>query len=78
MLVSINASENGGTEVDLPRKLLDSKTTSDTEKPFLTYEVDIERKFFSIRRQRKKHELLSLQRRRIHFKRSKLEIYTET
>jgi hypothetical protein len=34
LLVSINASENGGLRIDLPRKLLDSKPTSDTEKSF--------------------------------------------
>jgi hypothetical protein len=43
-LVSINASENGGElGIDLPRNLIDSKTPSDTDKPFLVYEDDIDK-----------------------------------
>ena len=35
LLVSISASENGGgLRTDLPRNLIESKTTSDTDKPF--------------------------------------------
>jgi hypothetical protein len=44
LLVSINASENGGElRIDLPRNLIDSKTPSDTDKPFLVYEDDIDK-----------------------------------
>lgn len=42
LLVSIKASENGGElKIDLPRNLIDSKTPSDTDNPFLVYEDDI-------------------------------------
>jgi hypothetical protein len=34
LLASINASENGGLRIDLPRNLIDSKTTSDIDKSF--------------------------------------------
>jgi hypothetical protein len=44
LLVSINASENGGElRIDLPRNLIDSKTLSDTDKSFLVYEDDIDK-----------------------------------
>ena len=44
LLVSINASENGGElRIDLTRNLIDSKTPSDTDKPFLVYEDDIDK-----------------------------------
>jgi hypothetical protein len=44
LLVSINASENGGElGIDLPRNLIDSKTPSDTDMPFLVYEDDIDK-----------------------------------
>jgi hypothetical protein len=44
LLVSIDASMNGGElKIGLPRNLIDSKTSSDTDKPFLVYEEDIDR-----------------------------------
>ena len=44
LLVSIKASMNGGELIiELPRNLIDSKTPSDTDKPFLVYEEDIDR-----------------------------------
>lgn len=44
LLVSINASMNRGElRIELPRNLIDSKTPSDTDKPFLVYEDDINR-----------------------------------
>ena len=44
LLVSINASMNRGElRIELPRNLIDSKTPSDTDKPFLVYEDDIDR-----------------------------------
>ena len=43
LLVSIDASMNGGElKIGLPRNLIDSKTSSDTDKPFLVYEDDID------------------------------------
>jgi hypothetical protein len=43
LLVSIKASMNGGElKIELPRDLIDSKTPSDTDKPFLVYEDDID------------------------------------
>jgi hypothetical protein len=44
LLVSIDASMNWGElKIELPRNLIDSKTPSDTDKPFLVYEEDIDR-----------------------------------
>jgi hypothetical protein len=44
LLVSFNASENGGeVRIDLPRNLIDSKTSMNTDKPFLVYEDDIDK-----------------------------------
>jgi hypothetical protein len=44
LLVSIDASMNGGElKIELPRDLIDSKTPSDSDKPFLVYEEDIVR-----------------------------------
>jgi hypothetical protein len=44
LLVNINASTNGGKlEIELPRDLIDSKTQSNTDKPYLVYEDDIDR-----------------------------------
>jgi hypothetical protein len=41
LLVNINASTNGGKlEIELPRDLIDSKTQSNTDKPYLVYEDD--------------------------------------
>jgi hypothetical protein len=49
LLVSINASENGGElRIDLPRNLIDSKTPSDTDKPLLVYEDDIDKTMFFV------------------------------
>ena len=43
LLVSIKASMNGGElKIELPRDLIDSKTPSDTDKPFLVYEDDVD------------------------------------
>ena len=43
LLVNIKASMNGGElMIELPRNLIDSKTPSDTDKPFLVYEDDID------------------------------------
>ena len=43
LLVNIKASMNGGElMIQLPRNLIDSKTPSDTVKPFLVYEDDID------------------------------------
>jgi hypothetical protein len=42
--VNINASTNGGKlEIEFPRDLIDSKTQSNTDKPYLVYEDDIDR-----------------------------------
>jgi hypothetical protein len=44
LLVSINASTNGGKlTIELPRNLIDSKTQTDTDKPYSVYEDDIDR-----------------------------------
>jgi hypothetical protein len=44
LLVNINASAGGGNlEIELPRDLIDSKTQSDTDKPFSVFEDDIDR-----------------------------------
>jgi hypothetical protein len=44
LLVNINASTNGGKlEIELPRDLIDSKTQSNTDKPYLVYEDDMDR-----------------------------------
>jgi hypothetical protein len=44
LLVGINASSSvGNLTIDLTRNLIDSKTQSDTDKPFLVYEDDIDR-----------------------------------
>jgi hypothetical protein len=44
LLVNINASANGGKlEIELPRELIDSKTQSNTDSPYLVYEDDIDR-----------------------------------
>jgi hypothetical protein len=41
LLVIVTASMNGGElMIELPRDLIDSKTPSDTDKPFLVYEDD--------------------------------------
>ena len=43
LLVNIKSSMNGGElMIELPRNLIDSKTPSDTDKPFLVYEDDID------------------------------------
>ena len=42
--VNINASTNEGQfEIELPRDLIDSKTQSNTDKPYLVYEDDIDK-----------------------------------
>jgi hypothetical protein len=42
--VNINASTNGGNlEIELPRDLIDSKTQSNTDKPYSVYEDDVDR-----------------------------------
>ena len=42
--MNINASTNGGKlEFEFPRDLIDSKTQSNTDKPYLVYEDDIDR-----------------------------------
>jgi hypothetical protein len=42
--VNINASTNGGKlEIELPRDLIDSKMQSNTDRPYLVYEDDIDR-----------------------------------
>jgi hypothetical protein len=44
LLVNINASTNGGNlEIELPRDLIDSKTQSNTDKPYSVYEDDVDR-----------------------------------
>jgi hypothetical protein len=44
LLVNFNASTNGGNlEIELPRDLIDSKTQSNTDKPFSVYEDDIDK-----------------------------------
>jgi hypothetical protein len=44
LLVNINASTNGGKlEIELPRELIDSKTQSNTDEPYLVYEDDRDR-----------------------------------
>ena len=44
LLVNIKVSMNGGElKIELPRSLIDSKTPSGTDKPFLVYEDDIDR-----------------------------------
>jgi hypothetical protein len=44
LLVNINASTDGGKlEIELPRDLIDSKTQSNTDKPYSVFEDDIER-----------------------------------
>jgi hypothetical protein len=44
LLVNINASINGGKlEIEIPRDLIDSKTQSYADKPYLVYEDDIDR-----------------------------------
>jgi hypothetical protein len=41
LLVNINAFTNGGKlEIELPRDLIDSKTQSNADKPYLVYEDD--------------------------------------
>ena len=43
LLVSIKGSMNAGElKIELPRNLIDSKTPSDTDKPFLVYEDDVD------------------------------------
>jgi hypothetical protein len=43
-LVNINASTIGGNlEIELPRDLIDSKTQSNTDKPYLVYEDNLNR-----------------------------------
>ena len=52
LLVNINASTNGGKlEIELPRDLIDSKTQSNTDKPYLVYENDIDRQISFIESQ---------------------------
>jgi hypothetical protein len=42
--VNINASTDGGNlEIELPRDLIDSKTQSNTDKPYSVFEDDIDR-----------------------------------
>jgi hypothetical protein len=44
LLVNINASTGGGNlEIELPRDLIDSKTQSNTDKPYSVFEDDIDR-----------------------------------
>lgn len=44
LLVSINASTNGGKlTIELPRDLIDSKTQSNADRPYSVYEDDIDR-----------------------------------
>lgn len=44
LLVNINASTNEGKlEIEIPRDLIDSKTQSYADKPYLVYEDDIDR-----------------------------------
>jgi len=44
LLVGINASTDGGTlTIELPRDLIDSKTQSNADRPYLVYEDDIDR-----------------------------------
>lgn len=43
LLVNINASSGGNLEIELPRDLIDSKTQSNTDKPYSVFEDDIDR-----------------------------------
>ena len=43
LLVNINASSGGNLEIKLPRDLIDSKTQSNTDKPYSVFEDDIDR-----------------------------------
>ena len=44
LLVNINASTNeGNLVIELPRNLIDSKTQSNTDKPYSVYEDDVDR-----------------------------------